>query len=80
MKQTMATVIFDPEKAKPLSEEEIEELKQLCNRPIDFSDIPETTEADWANARRGVFYRPVKQSDRHLARNQHPSKDVRKES
>jgi len=58
----METVIFDPDKAKPMSEDEIEELRQLCSRPIDFSDILETTEADWSSARRGVFYRPVKQS------------------
>ena len=27
---------------------------------IDFSDIP--ANLDWTNARRGVFYRPIKQS------------------
>lgn len=57
----MSTVIFDPRKAKPLTAQEIESLKKLCDRPIDLTDIPETTEADWANAARGVFYRPVKQ-------------------
>ena len=72
----METVIFDPDKAKPLSAEEIEELRQLCSQPLDLSDIPETTEADWANARLGVFYRPVKRLDRRPARNHHPAKDA----
>jgi uncharacterized protein (DUF4415 family) len=57
----MSTVIFDPRKAKPLTAQEVESLKKLCDRPIDLPDIPEPTEADWANAARGVFYRPVKQ-------------------
>jgi len=38
-------------------------LKALANRPeseIDTSDIPEMTEEQWKNARRGHFYRPRK--------------------
>ncbi len=40
------------------------ELAALAAQPeksIDFSDQPETTEQDWADAVRGQFYRPVKQ-------------------
>ena len=50
----------DPAK---LTEAERDELRRLATKPdgdIDLSDIPEIT--DWSNARRGVFYRPVKQS------------------
>jgi uncharacterized protein (DUF4415 family) len=57
----MSTVIFDPRKAKPLTAQEVESLKKLSDQPIDLTDMPETTEADWADAGRGVFYRPVKQ-------------------
>jgi len=38
-------------------------LKALAARPdseIDTSDIPEMTEEQWKNARRGHFYRPRK--------------------
>jgi len=38
-------------------------LKTLANRPdseIDTSDIPEMTDGQWKNARRGHFYRPRK--------------------
>jgi len=34
-------------------------LEELPDDRIDTSDIPEVR--DWSNARRGVFYRPVKQ-------------------
>ena len=39
---------------------EIEELKQMKDEDIDFSDIPE--KLDWSQAVRGKFYRPVKES------------------
>lgn len=38
-------------------------LKALAARPdseIDTSDIPEMTDEQWKNARRGHFYRPIK--------------------
>ena len=38
-------------------------LKALASRPdsdIDTSDIPEMTDEQWKNARRGHFYRPRK--------------------
>ena len=57
----MSTATFDPRKASPLTTQEAESLKKLCDQPIDLTDMPETTEADWADAGRGVFYRPVKQ-------------------
>ena len=39
------------------------ELAALSKKPeeeIDFSDIPATSEEDWADATQGQFYRPVK--------------------
>ncbi len=45
-----------------LTEQQKADLERLRNMPddeIDTSDIPETL--DWSNARRGMFYRPVKQ-------------------
>lgn len=41
--------------------EELEALAALPDEAIDFSDIPATTEQDWAGAVRGKFYRPLKQ-------------------
>ena len=37
----------------------LQALEELSDDRIDTSDIPEVL--DWSNARRGVFYRPVKQ-------------------
>ena len=37
---------------------EIDQLSQMNDGEIDFSDIPEIT--DWSEAVRGKFYRPVK--------------------
>ena len=47
----------------PLTEAQVANLKKLAVRPdkeIDFSDIPELTDAEWKKAERGRFYRPVK--------------------
>jgi uncharacterized protein (DUF4415 family) len=47
----------------PTTKAERASLKKLANRPdseIDTSDIPEMTEEQWKNARRGHFYRPLK--------------------
>ena len=47
-----------------LTEERRKELARLDALPpeqIDASDVPELTEAQWANAERGRFYRPIKQ-------------------
>ena len=38
---------------------ELRELKQLADDRIDTTEAPEIL--DWTDARRGVFYRPVKQ-------------------
>jgi len=48
--------------SKPLTREQSAELKSLAVLPddaIDTSDAPELL--DWSDARRGLFYRPVKQ-------------------
>lgn len=49
-------------KSTELSPELMEQLRILENMPdeaIDFSDIPECS--DWSQAKRGMFYRPIKQ-------------------
>jgi uncharacterized protein (DUF4415 family) len=38
---------------------ELEALAAMAEEDIDTSDIPEVT--DWSGAKRGLFYRPVKQ-------------------
>jgi hypothetical protein len=48
--------------SKRLAREELAELKSLAalpDRAIDTSDAPELL--DWSGAKRGLFYRPVKQ-------------------
>lgn len=40
---------------------EIQQIHLKSDDEIDFSDIPETTSKDWAEAERGKFYRPLKQ-------------------
>ena len=48
--------------SKRLTPEQLAELKSLAALPdnaIDTSDAPELL--DWSGAKRGVFYRPVKQ-------------------
>jgi uncharacterized protein (DUF4415 family) len=50
------------ETSKRLTREQLAELKSLAALPdsaIDTSDAPELL--DWSGAKRGVFYRPVKQ-------------------
>lgn len=44
-----------------VTEQQTEELRRLAELPeeaVDTSDLPEIS--DWADARRGRFYRPVK--------------------
>jgi uncharacterized protein (DUF4415 family) len=46
-----------------ISDERLEELKKLAERPdseIDYSDIPQATEKFWQNAVRNPWYKPVK--------------------
>jgi uncharacterized protein (DUF4415 family) len=48
--------------SKPLTRRQAAELKSLAALPdaaIDTSDVPEIL--DWSGAKRGLFYRPVKQ-------------------
>ena len=48
---------------KPLSQEQIDELKALAERPdseIDYSDIPELTDEFFKNAKQGAMYRLTK--------------------
>lgn len=49
---------------KELSSKESLELEQLAAMPdeqIDTKDIPEAPAENWAFARRGAFYKPIKQ-------------------
>ena len=49
------------ESTEALTEEQEAELKTMAALPddrIDTSEVPEVV--DWSNARRGLFYRPVK--------------------
>jgi uncharacterized protein (DUF4415 family) len=49
---------------KALSSRQLDELSKLAGLPddeIDTIDIPEAPAENWAYARRGEFYRPVKQ-------------------
>jgi len=57
------TVRYTLETLPPLTKARRAKLKALAARPdsaIDTSDIPEMTEEQWENARRGHFYRPRK--------------------
>jgi uncharacterized protein (DUF4415 family) len=48
--------------SRSLTREQVAELKALARLPdnaVDTSDAPELL--DWSGARRGLFYRPVKQ-------------------
>ena len=50
-----------PSDKKPLPESVLEELvalAEMSDEDIDYSDVPETKDEDWANAVRGKFYRP----------------------
>jgi uncharacterized protein (DUF4415 family) len=49
---------------KELSAEQLDELTRLAALPddeIDTKDIPEAPTENWLHARRGEFYRPLKQ-------------------
>jgi uncharacterized protein (DUF4415 family) len=43
----------------PLQKRELKNLSAMTDKDIDFSDIPE--QLDWSDAKRGLFYRPIKQ-------------------
>ncbi len=42
--------------------EDMKRLEAMPDEEIDFTDIPELTEADFKRGRRGLFYRPVKKA------------------
>lgn len=57
------TVSYTLDTLPPLTEARRANLKALAARPdseIDTSDIPEMTDEQWKNAKRGHFYRPRK--------------------
>ena len=61
MKRKMASYTLDA--LPPLTDAQRANLRELAKRPeseIDLSDVPEMTDAEWKNAERGRFYRPVK--------------------
>ncbi|MFO1103832.1 MAG: BrnA antitoxin family protein [Methylocystis sp.] len=45
----------------PTERRELEELAAMPDEKIDTRDIPEAPAENWAFARRGAFYRPIKQ-------------------
>lgn len=56
-------VRYTQQNRPPLTKAERARLKTVAARPdseIDTSDIPEMTDEQWKNARRGHFYRPRK--------------------
>jgi len=56
-------VSYTLERLPPLTKARRARMKALATRPdseIDTSDIPEMTEEQWKNAKRGHFYRPRK--------------------
>jgi uncharacterized protein (DUF4415 family) len=58
-------VVYRRDPGDPLTEKQVQQLKELADRPdheIDTSDIPELSEEVWKTAVRGRFYRPVKKA------------------
>ena len=54
-------VSYTPKTLPPLTKADRARLKALAARPdseIDTSDIPEMTDEQWKNAKRGHFYYP----------------------
>jgi uncharacterized protein (DUF4415 family) len=65
MNKKLAEKRMDFAAPPPLSAAEKAQLAKLAAMPedaVDTSDIPELDEAFWENARRAVFYKPVKES------------------
>lgn len=59
----MKKVEYTPETLPPLTDAQSREIRRLSAGPNyepDTSDIPELSDAQLADAKRGVFYRPVK--------------------
>lgn len=51
-----------PPRLTPAQEAELAALASRSEDEVDTTDIPELDESFWANAERGRFYRPVKES------------------
>jgi len=63
MNKKTVKYVIDPNKLPPLSNENIQSLKNLAVLPeseIDYSDIPPLTEEFWKHAVRNPFYKPTK--------------------
>ncbi len=59
----MKNIEYNPESLPPLTDAQRREIRRLSARPdseLDTSDIPELSDTQLADAKRGVFYRPVK--------------------
>ena len=56
----MAIVRSQLDHRQYLTPEERQMLRDLEKRPIDYSDIPPSTEADWSKAQRGLFWHLTK--------------------
>jgi hypothetical protein len=69
MKTKMVSYTLD--RLPTLTKAQRANLKALATRPdsdIDTSDIPEMTDEQWKNARRGRFYRPPQAPDNGACR------------
>jgi hypothetical protein len=67
----MAIVRFREDELLPLSEESLVELRELAKRPdneIDYSDIPELTEEDWARMVRVSDFPSIQEARREAIR------------
>lgn len=64
-KENMVRYVIDLDNPPPLTagqKAEIEALKKMKDEDIDLSDIPELTDDFFRNAKRGAFFRPLKES------------------
>lgn len=70
----MAIVRSQLDHRQHLTPEERQMLRDLEKRPIDYSDIPPSTEADWSKAQRGLCWHPEKAKRPTQGTNQERSK------
>jgi uncharacterized protein (DUF4415 family) len=65
MSKTDTRIVLDLKNLPPLTEQQKAQIERLKNRnpaEIDLSDMPEVDDSFWQTARRGDFYRPMKES------------------
>jgi uncharacterized protein (DUF4415 family) len=65
MNTTDTRIVLDLEKLPPLTEAQAAQIAKLKKRDpadIDLSDMPEVDDSFWKTARRGAFFRPIKES------------------